>query len=220
MSIPQPKIKGHSIVLIGNFNPKIFQPSWFGSQGLLQKQEAEEAEVEIIHSDVAIFRLEWLRMEVTRERFLVETLQEAYDLTLRDLVLGTFSLLRFTPIKKMGINRDTHFQVDSEEKWHSVGNKLAPKDLWQEILERPGMISLTMEGNQKRDGLEGFIRVKIEPSARIPMGVFFSVNDHFEFKETDASVGSDTVISILREYWEKSYKRSERIIYSLLEKLL
>ena len=38
MRHPQPNIYGHSIVLIGNFNPKIFQPAWFGAEGLLGKE--------------------------------------------------------------------------------------------------------------------------------------------------------------------------------------
>ena len=55
MDSPQLKINRHSIVLIGNFNPKIFQPAWFGSEGLIQKKEAEQSTIEIIHPDVVIF---------------------------------------------------------------------------------------------------------------------------------------------------------------------
>ncbi len=87
----QPKIKEHSIVLIGNFNPKIFQSAWFAAQGLLSQQEAEEAEIEIIHSSVVVFSTtNWMRMEVTDDRFIVKTSQEPYDVVIRDLILGTF----------------------------------------------------------------------------------------------------------------------------------
>ncbi len=101
-----PKIQGHTIVLLGNFNPKIFQPIWFSTEELLQKQEAEKANIEIIHPDVTIFSLDWLRVTVTPERFSAETTQESYYEAVRDLIIGTFSLLRHTPITKMGINID------------------------------------------------------------------------------------------------------------------
>lgn len=214
-----PKIKGHNIVLIGSFNPKIFHPAWFAAEGLIQKQEAEEAEIEIIHSDVSIFRCGWLRVEVTRERFYAGTVQESFDPLIRDLVLGTFNLLRYTPIIQMGVNRDMQFPVESEDAWHAVGHALAPKGIWEGILEKPGMLSLTMQGHLRRDGINGLIRVTIEPSKKIPYGVHFSVNDHFEVKDRSAVAGSDEIINVLKNNWEISYQRSEKIILSLWEKL-
>jgi|SRR3990172_3463060 len=222
MQSPKPKVQGHNIVLIGNFNPKIFQPAWFGAEGLLSKQETEKANIQIIHPDVVIFSIEeLLKLEVTRERFVLSTTQEPYDEVIRDLALGTFRLLRHTPIIKMGINRDMHFQIESEKKWHEIGHKLAPKELWRDILENPGMRTLTMEESKRRDdGLKGYIRVKIEPSNKVYLGVFFSINDHFETQEPSSTVGSDEIIDILSSSWEKSCKRSKSIIYSLLGKLL
>lgn len=215
----QPKIQEHSIVLIGNFNPKIFQPAWFGAEELIQKQEAEKANIEIIHPDVVIFSLEWLRIEVTRERFSVTTMQQPFDEVIRDIVIGTFNLLRHTPLIQMGINRGMHFLMESEEKWHAAGHKLAPKEHWKDILNAPGLRSLTMEEGIRRDGLKGYIRVKVEPSVRIHPGIFFDVNDHFETKDSISVVGSEEITNILKDSWSASYARSESIIYSLFERL-
>lgn len=221
MPEPTPIKKRHSIVLIGNFNPKIFHPSWFSAEGLIQKAEEEGANIEIIHSDAAIFNLDWLRVEVTEERFAVITAQEPYDPAIRDLVVGTFSILRHTPITKMGINRDMHFRIDSEEKWHAGSDKLAPKDIWKTVLEKPEMRSLTMEGDHSRDGYKGLIRVKIEPSTiPSPYGIFCDVNDHFETKDSNTTVGSDEIMDILKDTWDKSYNRSKKIIFSILDKIL
>ena len=46
----KPELYRISIVLLGNFNPKIFQSAWFASQNLIRKIEANEAKIEIIHS--------------------------------------------------------------------------------------------------------------------------------------------------------------------------
>jgi hypothetical protein len=39
---------------------------------------------------------------------------------IRDLVLGTFQLLRHTPIKAMGVNREAVFAMESEEEWRII----------------------------------------------------------------------------------------------------
>lgn len=221
MGLPQLKKQGHSIVLIGKFNPSIFQPAWFGAEKLISKKEAEGAKIEIVHPEVVIFSLdEWLRVEITRDRFAVLTTQESYAEIIRDLVLGTFRLLHYTPIIQMGINRDMHYLIESEEKWHAVGHKLAPKELWEGILQNPGMRSLTMEESQRRDGLKGFIRVTISPSNEFHPGVHFNCNDHFEVQDSSSVVSCDEIISILNNSWKYSYDRSKSIIESLIERLL
>ncbi len=219
MRQPQPNLYTHSIVFIGNFNPKIFQPSWFASEGLIGKQEEEGAKVEIIHPDIAIFSLQWVRVQVLREQFSVETKQQPYDEALRDLAFGTFTILKHTPLKKMGINIFMHFRVDSVEKWHGIGDKLAPKNIWEGILQKPGMKSLVMKESIRRDGYRGHIEIKIEPSPKVEPGLFFSINDHVEVKEPDTAMGSDEIITILKEIWPESHRRSEDMIYGLLERL-
>jgi len=197
----QPKFKEHSIVLVGNFNPKIFQPAWFAAQGLLSSQEAEEAKIEIIHSSVVIFstNTNWMRMEVTENKFVVRTSQEPYDVVIRDLVLGTFDLLRYTPVVQMGINRDMHFQLNSEDAWHKAGHLLAPKEIWDGILNKPGMLSLQMRESERQDGLKGNINVKVEPSTRAQAhpGLYFNANDHIEAEKQTTTEGCVELLGIL-----------------------
>lgn len=220
MRTPLPKFYNHSIVLLGQFNPSIFHPIWFSSEKLLRNEEADRAKIEIVHPDVTKFALDWLTVEVLRERFVMQTSQETYDETLRDLVLGTFSILRHTPITKMGINRSAHFLIESEEKWHNAGHKLAPKELWNGILEKPGMLSLTMEESPRKDGLKGFVRVRVEPSGSVqPWGLFIEVNDHIVFSDTKKDVGSDEMLDILKSKWKDSINRAEDIIYTLYERV-
>jgi hypothetical protein len=217
MSTQLPEIQGISVVWLGDFNPKIFQPAWFAAVDLVRKQEAEEANIEIIHPEVVSFSLEWLILQVTRERFFVSTSQEPYYEVVRDLVLGTFTLLRHTPIHKMGINMDMHFRMRSEDAWHAFGHRLAPKDLWQGILENPGMRSLTMEGGRP-DGCKGYIRVKVEPSERVHPGVYVNINDHYEVADPKSVVGNDEIRILFERSWSESLQRSRRIAYAFLEK--
>ena len=54
----------------------------------------------------------------------------------------------------MGINRDMHFRIEREERWHALGDILAPKDIWSQKLagcgdrNKPGLRSMTIEGQR------------------------------------------------------------------------
>jgi len=217
MDFKKPELKGFSIVLLGDFNPKIFEPMWFSAQDLIREKEAQNADKRIIINEVVDFALDWIEIKVTRNRFTAQSDQEPYE-AVRDLVVGAFKLLSHTPISKMGINTEAHFRIETEEAWHNFGHLLTPKDLWNEILSSPGMNSITMEETKRKDGRKGHIRVTLEPSARIMTGVFIRVNDHYEFDSNHAS-GCAKMVSVLEEAWNVSCERSENIIRSLVEKI-
>jgi hypothetical protein len=213
---PQLRIQGTNIVIRGAFNPAIFHPSWLATQGLIRSQEADAAEIEIVHPQVAQFSAEWLRMVVMMDRFQVATTQEPYYEPLRDLVVGIFDLLRHTPLKVVGINRDFHYELQSESAWHGVGHQLAPKEHWLAVLSGPRMKSLTMQG-KRPDDFKGYILVKVEPSVRVDFGVYVSINDHYELPSASESPASaEEAIKILSEQWMDSMQRglqiAERIV--------
>ena len=84
-----PEIDSVTIVMIGDLNPKIFRPEWFAAQDLLPLEVAEAAEIEIIHSDLTKFALDWLTVQVEKKRF-VATTTSAPHIRLADLVTRTF----------------------------------------------------------------------------------------------------------------------------------
>ncbi|MDA8305753.1 MAG: hypothetical protein M0Z81_02840 [Deltaproteobacteria bacterium] len=207
---------GSHIVLIGDFNPKIFQPAWFGAQDLIRQSEVEDATIQIVSSEIVIFTLDWLRLEVTRERFSAGTTQDPYHPFIMELVLGTFRLLRHTPLRMMGINREAHYKMNSEERWHAIGHKLVPKKMWEGLLTKPGMASLTVSGIRP-DSHKGSILVTIEPSMQFRPGIYVRVNDHFESSLVQSASGADEIIDILAANWKESYDRASGIITKLME---
>ena len=215
MTDPRIEREGMGIVLVGSLNPQIFQPAWFSGQNLLRKEEAEEAKIDIIHQSVVTFSTDWLRLEVTPERFVATTSQVSHYEPLRDLVAGTFKILRHTPLNRMGLNRDLHFPMPSDEAWNSFGNRLAPKEPWRGFLERPGLLSLTMQG-LRTDNYQGYINVKVEPSRRVRPGIYVHVNDHFEARDYNASQGADQMVDTLISVWSESLTRALNISQSLM----
>lgn len=215
------KIEGIGIVLVGSFNPQIFQPAWFAAQGLIRKEEGESAKIQVIHPEIAAFSLDWAQLQVTHENFVLDssTTQQFSPALLRDLALGTFRLLPHTPVKMMGLNRSFHFPIESEALWHSIGHKLAPKEHWNGLLEKPGTRSLSVEGIRP-DKHKGRILVKVEPSIQLHPGVFVHINDHFEVENPNTTTGANEMVDILEKQWQVSLERSERIGYTLLSRLI
>jgi hypothetical protein len=219
MTTRKPDISSLSVVLIGDFNPKIFQPAWFSAEGLIGKSEAESANILTIHPEICIFQLEWLQLEVTRYRFIVETSQEPYFEVLRDLVFGTFELLSHTPLYQLGVNLNAHYKTKNEDEWHAFGHLLTPKDIWNEVLDHPGMSSITIEGDPNRDGFKGKTNVKVEPSKKVHPGVYFNINNHYEVEDRSKSIGANEIVKTLKQMWQKSIDKSFDITNKLIQKI-
>jgi len=215
MPSPSLEIAGSSIVLVGSFNPAIFQPQWFAKQELLPQAEADNANVEIIHPQVCQFDTERFMLQVTPDRLTAITKPNAVDAPLRDLISGTFYTLEHTPIQAIGLNRQMHFQMHSEEAWHRVGDKLVPKDVWNEAYKgRPGMRNLNVLYPASSPD-EPAVTVIVQPSVQItPHGVYFEVNFHFTQK---AGESAETLMGILNAKWEETQKHAERIVGHILD---
>jgi hypothetical protein len=209
------ELGGASVVILGSFNPAIFQPAWFGAEGLLAKSEVEGAEIEMIHPELASFSTTWLQLQTTREQFAASSTREPFD-QLRDLVLGTFSLLSHTPVRVMGINRDSHFAMPTEDAWNDFGWRYAPRERWEGVLVRPGLRSLSVQ-DVRPDNHKGYVRVRIEPSIPVRQGVYVQVNDHFEGDVGEQGIEASPFLDILRREWEQSLTRAERIESAIIE---
>jgi hypothetical protein len=173
-----------SVVVLGKFNPSIFHPAWFARFNLLPEQEAGQAKEILVTDELTKFRTDWFELQVTRTRFVAMSDDPSASVSLRDLVASTFSLLEHTHFSALGMNRELHYQVESEEQWHHFGHFLVPKKVWEQYVENPGMRSLTIEG--RRSGTpEARIQHKIEPSVRFHPGVFFSMNEHYAITDDD-----------------------------------
>jgi hypothetical protein len=137
---------------------------------------------------------------VTQDRFVAEINDPAHQSPLRDLVVGVFTLLEHTPIIAMGLNRSMHWRMPSEDDWHALGHLLAPKKIWSDLIEQPGMKSLTMEGKSKRIA-STVVRLKIEPSVKVRPGVFVESNAHYDFPEEKKF---SSPVAILSADWDQS----------------
>jgi len=77
MATAVPVQREASIVIVGSFNPAIFQPAWLVRQQILGPNDIDETKLEVVHPEVARFPIAWGHMEVVRERFLEDGGTEA-----------------------------------------------------------------------------------------------------------------------------------------------
>jgi len=209
-----PEVSGATIVLLGSFNPKIFQPQWFVRQNLLPEAEAEAAEIKIIVPQVCHFDTERFSVQVLEDRFTATSKPNTNSAPLRDLVQGAFFVLEHTPITAMGLNFHQHLAVASDEEWHKIGDKLAPKEGWKEVMTgRPGMRALLIE--TLLDEPKGVrFSVKVEPSGVVkPRGVYFETNEHYQ-GPTDEPL--KTLMGVLGSRWEEAETYASTVINHIL----
>lgn len=225
----QPELGDVALVLVGSLNPRIFTPDWFARHGLFTDKEAEASEVEVVHAQITSFRMEWLNIRVEQERFQAQIAEAPY-IRVYDLVLRTFrELLPHTPLTKLGINRQVHFDVGDLQIRDKIGEMLAPKEPWGEWAsflsagadkEHGGMSSLTMQQRKVDDRPKGYISACIEPSAVIGSGrtgIFIRINDHYEVTQPESVIGCEEIVEILDKNFEASIKRAEWIIDQIMK---
>lgn len=191
-------------------------------QGLLPRAAADSADLQVAHRQVTAFSTDWLRLQVTSDRFVADTAQ-APHVRVRDLVLRVFKEhLTHTPTRSMGINRTVHFRVADSAERDRIGRALAPIEPWGRWGlelgsdgEYGGMTSLTMSQIRPKGRPQGGrINVKVEPSTRIGdgrSGIFIEVNDHYAVDDADTG-GSAQLMGFLDKDFDTSIRRSDEII--------
>jgi hypothetical protein len=192
-----------SIVLVGNFNPAIFQPHWLASKGLIRESEADAAVIEVVHPDVAQFHAGWLDVIVTRDKFVASTSDPSHQAPLRDLVVGVFELLEHTPTTRLGLNLGVHADLGDDVHWHALGHAIAPKQPWAGIVENPGMRALLVLGQSARGG-PFRVMVRVEPSQKFAHSVFVDVNHELAIASSREQDPTIYFVEHIRADWEET----------------
>ena len=220
------EISSYSVVLLGRFNPSIFTPSWLEKYELLTEKEAQSAEIKVIHPEISNFVADWLTLQVDSDRFIATC--TISPVQLRDFVVKLFrDYLTHTPVHSLGINKEVHYKFRKTETRLKMGRALAPLQPWgdwgKEIDKADpslpgGMMNLTMREIKSSREIPGHIQVVIQPSSRISglNGVFLQINDHHELPDMRDIQGSDVMIGVLEENFDKSLERTDWILEQVL----
>lgn len=209
------------VVFVGEFNPVIIQPFWLASKKLIREQEAQTANIEIIHREIVRFSLDWVHIEVTTNRLELRSTQEPYFEPLKDLAISIFEVLSETPLRAVGINNLKYFALPDKERYYHFGNKLAPLDNWSGSLKDPRLMTVEILEQKRADGLEGNYRVRVQPSdikLSTEFGVLINTNDHLQIS-AESTGRNGEVIKLFGDNWTSSQKRSSDIVEDIWKKI-
>lgn len=225
-----------SVVLVGSFNPAIFQPLWFAAHEMLSIEDAEAAEFGLVHPEITQFSTRQFRITVEQTKF-IATCEAIHRNVVRDLVISCFGrVLIHTPVVMLGLNRELHFSCGTEEQRSQFGLRLAPLEPWgqwgEEIRQswanpaapigpggpaHGGMIRIQMREQPRPDGYSGWIQADIQPSQliRAGSGIYISVNNHFNIQRDQAHPAQEAVETLERA-WEVAMAKAEDIIAGVM----
>jgi hypothetical protein len=201
LPVLEPERQSYAIVVLGDFNPSIFQPLWFSLNGLVPEEEAKNADIAIVHKQIASFSIGKIQVQVDDSRLGLTTVESPQGPILRDLAIGTLSILEHTPLKAIGLNRDMVFAMQTDEAWHEVGNRLVPKKDWEQVFDLPGMRQVIVEGHRS-DCSASRSQVRVQPSAN--HGVLIAVNQHYQLESEQRVEVRDRhreAIRVLQDDW-------------------
>lgn len=211
--MPTLKESATTIVVLGSFNPVIVQPSWLEVHGLVAPDEVAEAQVNVIHRQVSDFRVGDFHVQTLDERFSVSSTSAPSVDLVRDLALGILGVLPETPVRAAGLNRGVHYIYEDTDIWNALGWKIVPKENWEDLLEHPGLQSVTIRGARRGVDIAGFTQAVVGPSDKYPQnGVKIEINDHFELLPAGSMTRATELVEVVEEQWDGSVERAEGLI--------
>ena len=215
-----PEAEGLDVVLVGSFNPAIFHPEWFFRQGIVTEQDAKEAKIQDVSSEITIVQMCGILIQCVSDRFSLGTKNISNAERMQDLIRQTFGLLSHTPITACGINPQVHYMVENDAYWHKIGHTLAPKKLvWDELLDKPGMQSLTIKA-LRSGGFPGEINATVEPSMKHPPGIFVKVNYHHTLPREAVHAGAaELVLKFIDTEWKPACGMARKVAEQIFTKI-
>ena len=223
-----------AIVAVGAFNPAIFTPDWFESNGLIGPADLEASRQEgrdlVVTNRLARFQTDHFWIQVIEEQLSVN-LKPGVPISpiLADIAKGVFTLLPHIPLTAIGINVFAHFKCTVDE-YYRVGDELAPKTIWDDIFRdrehSVGVENLVMQVRPVARGAEikdqSSARVTVQPSNKIENGILLSYNDHYDLLNypIDGKTPAEKAGHLLEKQWDATNVEAQRIFNTLMAKIL
>lgn len=221
-----PEAKQFSIVLVGDFNPAMFSPQWFGKNNIMPAEEVgfalSEQNSPIISSAITVFQTNQLNIKIDTKRFQVSATKEPL-VTIKDFILKTFEGLSNYTIKAYGYNYSAHYQIENFHEFHRIGDLLAPKIYWEKLLgddiagdEREGGLATIQMQKQKKQK-NGNISIILQSSTMFKPGFYMACNDHNVLSEDEAN--AENLLEKINIEFEESFNFMKDLQISVLNEV-
>jgi hypothetical protein len=214
-----------SVVLLGAFNPAIFHPEWFVRNKLFSEEALETAKVDAVTRNFAQFSLKEIRFTCEDSRLTVATSNMAHSESLYDALVGMLILLSHLPVTAVGLNNEAVFKVETEARWHRIGDQLAPKEqVWNSLCKAPGLAMLSIEAPIEDWDFPLTENLTVHPMPRRHPhhpAINVKTNLHFQIpsQEDEALTPTDMAKLFALENWTKVTRRARNVAAHIFEKI-
>lgn len=215
MKRPESEVLNLSVVIIGNFNPAIFQPEWLKNKGLIRENEASPENLKVIHPELTVIETEDFSLEVRPSRFQFQTSQEPFREPLKDLIVNIFKLLGETPVSAFGINFTRHFKFNDKKDYVNFGYFLSPIQTIFDFMEQPKLLEFTVTDREKtKADFDPIVNIRIFPSDILTNNaVAINVNSHFS-----QAMDGRNFSKFFEEVWDKTLITSDSYLNNIWDK--
>jgi hypothetical protein len=205
-----------AVVLVGRFNPSIFQPAWFEAKDLVAPVDAESKNMILMDGYVS-YETPQFQLVCTEDRCQFgTTAKTATADVLRDIVVGTFALLPETPLWEFGVNHAAHIPKDVRS-WDELAAQLG--DPHRTFVLLPNQRLSTVEfGADRDDGRQGRRTILLQPSILLDGGVYVGFNDHITVvpeSERAGNIGARDTITEFQSAWAGAVDSANSVIAQL-----
>ena len=218
----RPELSSCSIILLGRFDPLVFQPYWLIAKGIESEANAPAKGKFIIVPQLAHYLFDTREYRVEPESFRVSTTEAPWVKILEASTSIFGQHFKNIEISRFGVNISVHFKLADVASRTKLFRKLAPIKPWGEYgqameIEDPkiagGLVSLGMVKKSIFDGYSLDTVVKTETSVMAPeTGVYMEVSCNHVLHNLPAGHGSEQAIQLLGQRFNKSTEEAVRII--------
>lgn len=211
-----------SIVLIGDFPPALFNPSWFLKNKLINEKEYDfivNGKQLFVSQAFTMFQTDSFVIRVDQERFSLDAKQSPYSVII-NLLKGIFVGLSTLNIKSYGINFSTTIILEREQ-FIAFGKKICPRKNFKKFFEeisnenelKNGLVSMALT----KECDFGLYNLSISSSKKTKMGIVFNSNFHHE---KDGGYFVENVVDDIEQNWKGLNDIHNATVDDVLESVL
>ena len=212
---------GVHLLVDGHLNPFIFVPEWFHREDLLRDEEVSEAKKSMTSDSTFLaFKTEAFSFVVSRNSLEIFSNSEGLELTLRDLMLNIFSLLRHTPLTRLTISRSVHLasavSPTISPHWFSI----LPPAPFEPLLGKPTVVDISARGSAGPVPEGSQVTISIQPSTVERAALFIECRYSYDLPSDEGIGSTDIFPDLLKGAMETTKDHSESTYAAFSELLL
>lgn len=212
----------YSLVIIGNFNPAIYHPSWLFEKNLISEKDINTEKL-VITNELTSFNIgKWMNVFVRPNQLEFKTNAADKVIFMKDIILGCLYALPEDPVIAFGINKVIIAGVQNEKSYYELGSRLTPLDLWNKDFKNQRLKVLTIEDGNNPDFPGSRQMITISPSPSSPQNtsqynIQINQNQHFDI---DKSIQKAIhVIEIINEHYISCFENMDKIYSNFVENI-